>query len=188
MIWNNVALHCVVGGALGQRHAKQIYHIMDDAIEGGMPFVADTDSPVRLEFLSMIREHDQLRPAGHQSSYRREVHSCTRPPADFQLGNLVEGCAGTNRLAVTARTALIDIVTILPGFCPATSTSAQYSLHGQSILILVLGAVSFATGTAVGVSLFSQLARRTPVGGLRTAGHEQPFPGAAVARYPCVSE
>jgi oxaloacetate decarboxylase beta subunit len=67
------------------------------------------------------------------------------------FGNLLKECLVAERLANTARTALIDIVTILLGFCVGCSTSADYFLTRQSILIFVLGAVSFAIATAGGV-------------------------------------
>ena len=72
------------------------------------------------------------------------------------FGNLLKECTVTDRLALTARTAMIDIVTILLGFCVGASTTAQYFLQGESILIFVLGAVSFAIATACGV-LFAKL-------------------------------
>ncbi|MCS7467022.1 sodium ion-translocating decarboxylase subunit beta [Stieleria sp. ICT_E10.1] len=72
------------------------------------------------------------------------------------FGNLLKECTVTDRLALTARTAMIDIVTILLGFCVGASTTAQYFLKGESILIFVLGAVSFAIATGCGV-LFAKL-------------------------------
>ena len=67
------------------------------------------------------------------------------------FGNLMKECMVTDRLAVTARTAMIDIVTILLGFCVGASTNAQYFLQAKSILIFGLGALSFAIATACGV-------------------------------------
>ncbi len=72
------------------------------------------------------------------------------------FGNLMKECMVTERLANTARTAMIDIVTILLGFCVGASTSAQHFLRPQSILIFVLGALAFAIATASGV-LFAKL-------------------------------
>ncbi len=72
------------------------------------------------------------------------------------FGNLMKECTVTDRLAVTARSAMIDIVTILLGFCVGASTNAQYFLKPQSILIFVLGALSFAVATASGV-LFAKV-------------------------------
>lgn len=67
------------------------------------------------------------------------------------FGNLMKECTVTERLANTARSAMIDIVTILLGFCVGCSTAAQHFLQPKSILIFGLGAVSFAVATAGGV-------------------------------------
>ncbi|MEO2047549.1 MAG: sodium ion-translocating decarboxylase subunit beta [Pirellulales bacterium] len=67
------------------------------------------------------------------------------------FGNLLKECTVAERLANTARTAMIDIVTILLGFCVGCSTSASHFLTKQSIMIFVLGAISFAMATAGGV-------------------------------------
>ena len=67
------------------------------------------------------------------------------------FGNLLKESCVTDRLANTARNAMIDIVTILLGFSVGASTSAAYFLTPQSILIFGLGAVSFCIATASGV-------------------------------------
>ncbi len=67
------------------------------------------------------------------------------------FGNLMKECTVTERLAITARSAMIDIVTILLGFCVGASTNAQVFLQAKSILIFALGALSFAVATAGGV-------------------------------------
>ncbi|MCA9119434.1 MAG: sodium ion-translocating decarboxylase subunit beta [Planctomycetales bacterium] len=72
------------------------------------------------------------------------------------FGNLLKECAVTDRLALTARSALIDSVTMLLGFCVGASTNAQHFLQAKSILIFALGATSFAVATACGV-LFAKL-------------------------------
>lgn len=72
------------------------------------------------------------------------------------FGNLLKECTVAERLANTARTAMIDIVTILLGFCVGCSTSASHFLTKQSIMIFALGAVSFAIATASGI-LFAKL-------------------------------
>lgn len=72
------------------------------------------------------------------------------------FGNLLKESGVTNRLAETARHALIDIVTILLGFSVGASTQAQTFLTPQSMLIFGLGALSFAVATACGV-LFAKL-------------------------------
>lgn len=67
------------------------------------------------------------------------------------FGNLLKESLVTDRLANTARNAMIDIVTILLGFSVGASTSADHFLTPQSILIFVLGALSFAIATAGGI-------------------------------------
>ncbi len=62
----------------------------------------------------------------------------------------------TERLAETARKPLIDIVTILLGITVGASTQADVFLTKQSILIFVLGAVSFMIATAGGI-LFAKV-------------------------------
>lgn len=67
------------------------------------------------------------------------------------FGNLLKESCVTERLANTARNALIDIVTILLGFSVGASTQAQTFLTSQSLLIFGLGALSFVIATAGGV-------------------------------------
>jgi sodium ion-translocating decarboxylase beta subunit len=67
------------------------------------------------------------------------------------FGNLLKESGVTKRLADTASKSLIDIVTILLGVTVGASTQATTFLTPQSILIFVLGAVSFMIATAGGV-------------------------------------
>jgi oxaloacetate decarboxylase beta subunit len=67
------------------------------------------------------------------------------------FGNLLKESLVTERLARTARSAMIDIVTILLGFAVGASTQADTFLTKQSLLIFGLGALSFAVATAGGV-------------------------------------
>jgi len=67
------------------------------------------------------------------------------------FGNLLKESMVTERLANTARTAMIDIVTILLGFAVGASTQAQTFLRPESLKIFGLGALSFAVATAGGV-------------------------------------
>ena len=67
------------------------------------------------------------------------------------FGNLMKESMVTDRLANTARTAMIDIVTILLGFAVGASTQAQTFLRPQSLLVFGLGAISFAIATAGGL-------------------------------------
>jgi oxaloacetate decarboxylase beta subunit len=72
------------------------------------------------------------------------------------FGNLLRESGVTDRLAQTARTSFIDIVTILIGVCVGCSASAETFLTAQSMKIFALGAASFAIATAAGV-LFAKL-------------------------------
>ncbi len=67
------------------------------------------------------------------------------------FGNLLKESLVTERLARTARSAMIDIVTILLGFAVGASTQADTFLTSQSLQIFGLGALSFAIATAGGV-------------------------------------
>ena len=67
------------------------------------------------------------------------------------FGNLLKESMVTERLANTARTAMIDVVTILLGFSVGASTEASTFLTQQSLLIFGLGALAFAIATAGGV-------------------------------------
>jgi len=67
------------------------------------------------------------------------------------FGNLLKESGVTRRLADTSRTALIDIVTIVLGLTVGASTQADVFLTSESILIFILGAVSFMIATAGGL-------------------------------------
>ncbi len=67
------------------------------------------------------------------------------------FGNILKESGVTKRLGDTARTSMIDIVTILLGLTVGASTQATTFLTPQSLLIFVLGAISFAVATAGGV-------------------------------------
>ncbi len=72
------------------------------------------------------------------------------------FGNLLKECLVTDRLARTARTAVVDTVTIVLGLTVGASTQADVFLTAKSIGIFVLGAVSFMVATAGGV-IFAKL-------------------------------
>lgn len=75
------------------------------------------------------------------------------------FGNLLKESGVTERLAETARTSLIDIITILLGFSVGASTQAINIVDGvdkgfltvSSLKIFALGAFSFMVATAAGV-------------------------------------
>nr|MBN2276613.1 sodium ion-translocating decarboxylase subunit beta [candidate division Zixibacteria bacterium] len=68
------------------------------------------------------------------------------------FGNLLKESMVTERLAATARTAFIDIITILLGLTVGASTDASRFLTPDSIKIFGLGAGSFCIATAAGVA------------------------------------
>jgi len=68
------------------------------------------------------------------------------------FGNLLKESGVTKRLADTARTSLIDIVTIILGLTVGASTQADVFLTPQSVMIFILGAASFVVATAGGVA------------------------------------
>jgi oxaloacetate decarboxylase beta subunit len=75
------------------------------------------------------------------------------------FGNLLRESGVTERLAQTARTSFVDIVTILIGLCVGCSASADTFLNTQSLMIFGLGAFSFMIATASGV-IFAKLMNR----------------------------
>lgn len=72
------------------------------------------------------------------------------------FGNLLKESGVTERLADTARTKMIDIVTILLGLTVGASTQASVFLTKESMMIFVLGAASFIVATAGGL-LFAKI-------------------------------
>lgn len=69
----------------------------------------------------------------------------------FAFGNLLRECGVVDRLADTARNALINIVTIALGLTVGSKLSADAFLQLKTLGILLLGMVAFAGGTAAGV-------------------------------------
>jgi len=67
------------------------------------------------------------------------------------LGNLLKESGVTERLASSARSVLIDVVTILIGLTVGARTTADAFLTPSSIKIFLLGAASFCVATATGV-------------------------------------
>lgn len=87
---------------------------------------------------------------------------CFLAPAALPLlgmlffGNVLKESLVTDRLSRTARTALVDSVTIVLGLTVGASTQADVFLTAKSIAIFILGACSFMVATAGGV-LFAKL-------------------------------
>jgi len=72
------------------------------------------------------------------------------------FGNMLRESGVTERLAATARTSFIDIVTIILGVTVGASTDATRFLVPSSMKIFGMGAVAFVIATASGV-LFAKL-------------------------------
>lgn len=69
----------------------------------------------------------------------------------FFFGNIMKVSGVVDRLAQTARTAIIDIATIFLGFTVGASTQADVFLNAKSVGIFLLGAIAFSIATASGV-------------------------------------
>ena len=74
----------------------------------------------------------------------------------FFFGNLMKESGVVDRLAKTARTAIIDTATIFLGFTVGASTQADVFLTTKSVSIFFLGAIAFSIATASGV-LFAKI-------------------------------
>jgi len=69
----------------------------------------------------------------------------------FFFGNFLKECGVTDRLAQTARTAIIDTSTIFLGLTVGASTQGDVFLTTKSLGIFVLGSVAFSIATASGI-------------------------------------
>jgi oxaloacetate decarboxylase beta subunit len=74
----------------------------------------------------------------------------------FFFGNLLKVSGVVDRLAQTARNAIIDTATIFLGLTVGASTQADVFLTTKSVGIFALGAIAFSIATASGV-LFGKL-------------------------------
>ncbi|MFZ0613626.1 MAG: sodium ion-translocating decarboxylase subunit beta [Desulfobacterales bacterium] len=74
----------------------------------------------------------------------------------FFFGNIMKESGVVDRLAQTARTAIIDTATIFLGFTVGASTQADVFLTTKSVGIFFLGAIAFSIATASGV-LFAKI-------------------------------
>lgn len=99
----------------------------------------------------------------------------------FFFGNLLRESLVTERLAKTATTAFLDIVTILLGLTVGAKTQAVTFLTPQTIYIFILGVAAFSVSTAGGV-LFAKLMNRfskTPINPLIGAAGVSAVPMSA---------
>ncbi len=90
----------------------------------------------------------------------------------LMLGNLIRECGVAERLAKTAQNELMNIVTIFLGISVGATARAENFLNTKTLLILALGMVAFAMGTASGV-LFGKIMY------VVTKGKVNPLIGAA---------
>lgn len=79
----------------------------------------------------------------------------------LMFGNLLRESGVTERLSKTAQTELNNIIVILLGLTVGAKATAEYFLTSSTILIIVLGLIAFAFGTAGGVLMGKLLYRLT---------------------------
>lgn len=97
------------------------------------------------------------------------------------LGNLMKECTVTDRLANTARNAMIDVVTVLLGFSVGFGTHGESFLRIESLKIFVLGIIAFSIATACGVlfARFMNLFLKTKINPLLGAAGVSAVPQSA---------
>ncbi len=71
----------------------------------------------------------------------------------LMLGNLMKECGVVERLAKTVQNELMNIVTIFLGITVGATATAEAFLNVQTLMILAVGIVAFAMGSAGGVLL-----------------------------------
>lgn len=71
----------------------------------------------------------------------------------LMLGNLMKECGVVDRLAKTVQNELMNIVTIFLGITVGATATAEAFLNWQTLMILAVGIVAFAMGSAGGVLL-----------------------------------
>ncbi|MDZ7599374.1 MAG: sodium ion-translocating decarboxylase subunit beta [Desulfobacterales bacterium] len=69
----------------------------------------------------------------------------------FFFGNFLKECGVTDRLAHTARTAIVDTATIFLGLTVGCSTQGDVFLTTKSLGIFLLGSIAFSIATASGI-------------------------------------
>jgi len=99
----------------------------------------------------------------------------------FFFGNLMKESGVVERLAQTARTAIIDTATIFLGFTVGASTQGDVFLNPKSIGIFILGAIAFsiATGSGVLFAKFMNLFLKQKINPLLGASGVSAVPGSA---------
>jgi oxaloacetate decarboxylase beta subunit len=74
----------------------------------------------------------------------------------FMIGNIFRESGVVDRLTKSSQNELINVVTIFLMLCIGTTLKAEAILRPQTLMILALGLVAFAAGTAGGL-LFAKL-------------------------------
>ena len=100
----------------------------------------------------------------------------------LMFGNLLKECGVTGRLADTASNAMMNIVTICLGLSVGSKMEASHFLQLNTLGILLLGAVAFSLGTAMGVliaKLMNKLDPKHPVNPLIGSAGVSAVPMAA---------
>jgi sodium ion-translocating decarboxylase beta subunit len=97
------------------------------------------------------------------------------------FGNFMKVSGVVERLAQTARNAIIDTATILLGFTVGMSTQADVFLNGKSLGIFFLGSVAFSIATASGIlfAKFMNLFMKEKINPLLGASGVSAVPGSA---------
>ncbi|TET77144.1 MAG: sodium ion-translocating decarboxylase subunit beta [Dehalococcoidia bacterium] len=99
----------------------------------------------------------------------------------LMFGNLLNVSGVTHRLARSASTVFIDVLTFLLGLCVGALMSAEVFLRPQTLAILGLAALAFAMSTAGGVLMakFVNLFRKEPINPVIGAAGVSAVPMAA---------
>jgi carboxybiotin decarboxylase len=97
------------------------------------------------------------------------------------FGNFLKECGVTDRLAHTARTAIIDTATILLGLTVGCSTQGDVFLTTKSVGIFLLGSIAFSIATASGIifAKIMNLALKEKINPLLGASGVSAVPGSA---------
>ena len=99
----------------------------------------------------------------------------------LMFGNLLNVSDVTHRLARSASTVLIDVLTLLLGLCVGALMSAEVFLKPQTLVILCLAALAFAFSTAGGLLMakFVNIFRKEPINPIIGAAGVSAVPMAA---------
>jgi oxaloacetate decarboxylase beta subunit len=100
----------------------------------------------------------------------------------LMLGNFLRECGVTERLVKASQNEIINVVTIFLGTSVGITMAGETFLRSQTLLIISLGVVAFALGTAGGVlaaKLMNLFSRRNPINPLIGSAGVSAVPMAA---------